>query len=138
MDNNNNVEELKDKEMLEDTISPENIVMDEEDDDSDMPRQETKTYKKYVKLTDKFMNLLTQSVGTLPYTASIANPQGKEIKVNALMKYIRINRGKISVDEMNEIISFISSMDYNHAWQIMEIIEDKAQQSALWSIFEDA
>ena len=45
---------------LKNTIDPKQIVMD---DDSDMPKPETKVYKKYLKVSDKFMRMFNQCVG---------------------------------------------------------------------------
>ena len=63
----------KDEELLKKTIAPEEIITD---DDSDMPQPETKVYKKYLRVTDKFMRLFGKCVGGLPYDSVIRNKEG--------------------------------------------------------------
>ena len=123
-------EELKNKEEeLDITIDPEEIVMD---DDSDMPEPETKVYEKVVRLTDKFMVLFSDVTGKLPYASILHNAKGDSIKLIDLVKYIEAKRQRISVEEMDKIISFIANIEFKIARPLMELIEDQKNQKILW------
>ena len=118
------------EEVIEDiNIDPEDIVMD---DDTDMPEPETKTYEKVIKLSDKFMRLFGEVTGKLPYASILNNAKGDSIKLIDLVKYIEAKRQRISVNEMDKIISFIANIEFKIARPLMEIIEDQSQQKILW------
>ena len=134
---------------LDETIDPESIVFDEQeapkdvvesnvDDDSDMPAPETKNYdnKKYVSCTDKFMELFNESVKRFPFTTILRNQQGSQIKLIDLVRYVENNRKKISIDEMNNIISFIANSEFGYVRPLMEVIEDKSRFKELWTLAE--
>ena len=133
-----NMEETKkEQELLEETINPEDIVMDEEDDDFDMPQPKTKTYKKYLKCSERFMSLFNKCVGTLPYGTVLTNPDGAKMRLVDFVRFIEQKKDKISVDEMNNFISYIAQLDFNHARPLMEVIENKEQQATLWALTEE-
>ena len=138
MENN---EELKQEQIVEEsvdeTIDPEAIVI-EEDDDEDMPEPETKSYDdtKYVLCTDKFMNLFLETVGSLPYATVLKNQEGDQIKLVDLVRYVESKRNRIALNEMNRIISFIANLDFKHARPLMEIVENKSAHRELWELVE--
>ena len=121
-------EKVKDNEM-DVTIDPEDIVLD---DDSDMPEPETKTYEKQIKLTDRFMTLFEDVVGKLPYASILRNAKGDQIKLIDLVKYIEVKKNKISVEEMDKIVSFIANIEFKIARPLMELIENPETQKMLW------
>lgn len=136
---------------LDETIDPESIVFEEEqntnmkddqtneqDDDSEMPAPETKNYdnNKYVSCTEKFMELFNESVKRFPFTTILKNQQGAQIKLIDLVKYVENNRNKISIDEMNKIISFIANSEFGYVRPLMEVIEDKSRLKELWTLVE--
>lgn len=111
------------------TIDPEDIVLD---DDSDMPEPETKTYEKQIKLSDRFMTLFEEVVGKLPYASILRNAKGDQIKLIDLVKYIEVKKNKISVEEMDKIVSFIANIEFKTARPLMELIENPETQKMLW------
>lgn len=121
------------KEELKKTITPEDVVIE---DDSDMPQPETKVYKKYLKCTQKFMSLFNDAISTLPYNTVLRNEAGKTIRAVDLLKFVEAKSQKIEIETMNEVISYIASLDIKRARPIMEIIETKDQQSQLWTLAE--
>lgn len=121
------------KEELKKTITPEDVVIE---DDSDMPQPETKVYKKYLKCTQKFMTLFNDAISTLPYNTVLRNEAGKTIRAVDLLKFVEAKSQKIEIETMNEVISYIASLDIKRARPIMEIIEAKDQQSQLWTLAE--
>lgn len=121
-------EKVKNDEM-DVTIDPEDIVLD---DDSDMPEPETKTYEKQIKLTDRFMTLFEDVVGKLPYASILRNAKGDQIKLIDLVKYIEVKKNKISVEEMDKIVSFIANIEFKIARPLMELIENPETQKMLW------
>ena len=124
----------KDQELLKKTIAPEDIVMD---DDSDMPKPETKVYKKYLRVSDKFMRLFEKCVGGLPYDSIIRNKEGGTYRLIDFVRFIEAHKDKMAVDDMNVAISYIAQMDFSKVRSLMEIIEDKNRQPELWGVFED-
>lgn len=119
------------KEELKNTITPEDVIVD---DDSDMPQPETKVYKKYLKCTQKFVSLFEQAVSTLPYNTVLKNEAGKTIRAVDLLKFVEQKSQKIEIEAMNEVISYVAALDIKRARPLMEIIEAKDQQSQLWSL----
>ena len=122
------------KEDLKATIAPEQIIID---DDSDMPKPETKVYKKYLKVTDKFMRMFNQAVSSLPYETIVSNKEGGTYRLVDFVRFIESHRNKMTVNDMNVAISYISNMDFSKVRPLMEIIEAKERQPELWSVFED-
>lgn len=120
--------------ILDETLDPESIVIDNEDDDADMPAPESKSYdnEQYVQCTDKFMILFNESVGTLPYATILKNQNNDQIKLIDMVKYVETKKDRISLTEMNKIVSFIANLEFKHARPIMEVIEDKSQHKDLW------
>lgn len=110
-------------------IDPEDVIID---DDSDMPEPETKTYEKCVRLTDKFMALFEDVTGKLPYASILRNAKGDSIKLIDIVKYIEAKRQRISVDELDKIVSFIANIEFKIARPLMELIEDQNAQRILW------
>ena len=113
-------------------ITPEMIVMD---DDSDMPKPETKQYKVYLKLTPKFMQLFGQCVNSLPYRTVLTNTQGKQMALPKLVQFIEQHREKIGREDMNFILSFLDNLAFVHARPLMDAVSGGAQQE-LWEAFE--
>jgi len=122
-------EDKKTETEMDITIDPEDIVLD---DDSDMPEPETKTYEKQIKLTDRFMTLFENVVGKLPYASILRNAKGDQIKLIDLVKYIEAKKNKISVEEMDKIVSFIANIEFKLARPLMELIENPETQKMLW------
>ena len=128
-------DEIKKVDDVDITIDPEDIVIDNNmDDDSDMPEPETKTYEKQIQLTDKFMNLFEDVMGKLPYASILKNAKGDQIKLIDLVKYIEAKKDKISIDEMDKIVSFIANIEFKIARPLMELIENHDTQKLLWHI----
>lgn len=125
----------KDKEAMKKSITPQEIVMRE--DDSDMPQPETKQYKKYLKCSDHFVNLVHECLGKFPYNFVLDNGKGSKIRLTDFIRYIDQKRDKIEVDDMNNFISYIAAQEYNKVLPIMSIVESKDQQGQLWSMFEE-
>lgn len=115
------------------TIEPDDIVMD---DDSDMPEPETKDYEKYIKCTQKFLDLFNGVVGKMPYASILRNSNGDSIKLIDLVKYVEAKKDKILVNEMDKIISFIANIEFKLARPLMELIEDQTRQSELFQIIQ--
>jgi hypothetical protein len=122
------------KEDLKKTIAPEQIVMD---DDSDMPKPETKVYKKYLKVSDKFMRMFGQCVGSLPYETVIKNREGGTYRLIDFVRFMEQHKAKMPVEDMNVAISYIANMEFSKVRPLMEIIENKERQPELWKVFED-
>jgi hypothetical protein len=122
------------------TIDPDDIIIEDKtpksqvSDDSDMPEPETKSYDKAIKLTDKFINLFEEVVGKLPYASILRNANGDTIKLIDLVKYIEVKRNKISIDEMDKIVSFIANIEFKTARPLMELIENSETQKLLWQL----
>lgn len=128
-------DEIKKVDDVDITIDPEDIVIDNNmDDDSDMPEPETKTYEKQIQLTDKFMNLFEDVMGKLPYASILKNAKGDQIKLIDLVKYIEAKKDKISIDEMDKIVSFIANIEFKIARPLMELIENRETQKLLWHV----
>ena len=143
------IEKMKnnEKDILEESIDPTKIVtapteqaepkVTEEDDDSDMPQPQTKAYKKYLKCTDMFMSLFMECVSNLPYSSVLKNNDGAAIKLTDLVHFVEQNREHISVDDMNVIISYIANLGFKIARPLMEVVDNKAEQSKLWMLIKD-
>src|SRR5574344_2584747 len=100
-------------EILKETISPDDVIVDEEtedveDDDTEMPQPQTKIYKKYLKCSDVFMNLFHKSLGTLPYNTILVNTDNSKMRLIDFMRYMESKKDKISIEDMNIVISYIS------------------------------
>lgn len=104
------------------------------DDDSDMPEPETKSYEQYIKCTDKFMTLFMDTMGKLPYASVLKNNNGEQIKLIALVKFVESHANRISIADMNHIVSFISGLEFRYARTLMEEIENPEGQKTLWTI----
>lgn len=123
------------EEELKKTIAPEQIQM--EDDDSDMPAPQTKTYRKYLKCTKKFITLFDNAIATLPYTTVLKNEGGETMRAADLLRFVENNSQKITVEDMNKIISYIASLEIRRARPLMEVVEKKDKQSELWTLVEE-
>ena len=106
-------------------------------DDSDMPEPETKSYDPYIKCTDRFMTLFMDTMGRLPYASVLKNNQGEQIKLISLVKFMETHANKISVNDMNHIVSFISGLEFRYSRQLMEEIEDPEKQKELWVLVNE-
>ena len=135
--------ENNEKDILEESIDPTKIVTAPteqaepkvtEDDDSDMPLPRTKDYKKYLKCTDMFMSLFMECVSNLPYSSVLKNNDGAAIKLTDLVHFVEQNREHIAVDDMNVIISYIANLGFKTARPLMEIVDNKTEQSKLWTL----
>ena len=83
------------------------------------------------------MSLFNKCVGTLPYGTVLTNPDGAKMRLVDFVRFIEQKKDKISVDEMNNFISYIAQLDFNHARPLMEVIENKEQQATLWALTEE-
>ena len=117
------------QEHVNENIDPRTIVMD---DDADMPVPETKDYEQRVKLTDKFIQLYGESVGTMKYATVLKNTQGNQIKLIDLTKFIEAKRDNMTLPELNTVVSFIANAEFRYVRPLMEYIESKEQQAELW------
>ncbi len=111
-----------------------NIIMD---DDSAMPEPQTKTYKHYLKCTDKFLSLINNALGSLPYGTIITNNEGDRKKLVDLVRFIEAKKDKMEIGEMNTFISYMNNVEFSKIRPFMEIVENKQQQYLLWSLVEE-
>ena len=111
-----------------------NIIMD---DDSAMPEPQTKTYEHYLKCTDKFLSLINNALGSLPYGTIITNNEGDRKKLVDLVRFIEAKKDKMEIGEMNTFISFMNNVEFSKIRPFMEIVENKQQQYLLWSLVEE-
>ncbi len=116
---------------LENTIDPEEIVLD---DDSDMPEPETKSYQKTLKCSDKFMALFNETINKLPYATILKNANNDSIKLIDLVKYVEARKDSMPVDEMDKVVSFIANIEFKYARSLMELIENQQLQKTLWTL----
>lgn len=133
MDNKENIENTIDPVVEE--IKESDIVI--EDDDSDMPEPETKSYEQYIKCTDKFMQMFMEMMGKLPYASVLKNNKGEQIKLISLVSFVEKNSEKMSVNDMNQIVSFIAGLEFRISRPLMEIIESKDGQPTLWQLVNE-
>lgn len=126
--------EKKQTENIDDTINPEDIVFNEQTDDSDMPEPQTKDYSRRLRCKPLFMTLFTEMVNDLPYATILKNQKGEQIKLVDIVKYVETKHESMDVSEMDKIISFIATIDFKHARPIMEKIENSEQQKDLFEI----
>lgn len=122
-------------EEVKDTITPDDVKL--VDDDSDMPEPETKSYEQFVKCTPKFMTLFMDTMGKLPYASVLKNANGEQIKLIALVKFVETHADKISINDMNHIVSFIAGLEFRYSRQLMEEIESQDGQRTLWELVEE-
>ena len=128
---------MNEQDKLKATIKPEDIVMDNSEvDDADMPRPEVKQYKKYLKVTPKFLQLFYRAVDSVPYR-TILQSGDNTIALSKLVKFVEGKREKMSVNEMDIVISYMADLNFGAARAFMEAIEAKETQQQLWSIFEE-
>lgn len=102
-------------------------------DDTDMPAPQTSEYKTMFKLTQTFMNLLNQSVGTMPYSTILTNSNNEKIKLIDLIRFIEAKQNAINVDELNTVVGFIASAQFKYVRPLMEVVENAESQKSLWT-----
>ena len=128
---------MTNQEELKETIKPEEIVVDRaEVDDADMPRPEVKQYKKYLKVTPKFLQLFYRAVDMVPYR-TILQAGDNTIALSKLVKFVEQKKDKMLINEMDVVISYMADLSFGAARQFMETVEDREHQNQLWSIFEE-
>lgn len=116
-------------EKLQDTgITPE-IEEDE------MPQPKVKTYEQVCVILPKFMDLLSNTIGTLGYNQVIGTPE-RNYQVNAIFKFIEQKEQKLSIEDMNQVIGLISMAPFNIIAPLMKILETPEGQQTLWKIEE--
>lgn len=113
-------------------INPEDIVLNEEDD-TEMPEPEMKTYEKRLECSDLFMSLFMECVGSLPYSSILTNGSGSQIKLIDLVKFVEAKHKNILLDELNQVISFIANLEFSKSRKLMETVENPETQRKLWS-----
>ncbi len=128
---NNTVADIND-EKKSDSFNEEIIY----EDDSEMPKPETKDYRQRLKVTPKFMELFYICTGNMKYATSLTNNQGSTIKLIDLVEYVESTKDSMPVDEMNIIISFLSSAEFKYVRPIMSLIE-KGKQHELWTLIDN-
>ena len=106
------------------------------EDDSEMPKPETKDYRQRLKVTPKFMELFYICTGNMKYATSLTNNQGSTIKLIDLVEYVESTKDSMPVEEMNIIISFLSSAEFKYVRPIMSLIE-KGKQHELWTLIDN-
>lgn len=129
--NNTVTEDTKD-ENKSDSFNEEIIY----EDDSEMPKPETKDYRQRLKVTPKFMELFYICTGNMKYATSLTNNQGSTIKLIDLVEYVESTKDSMPVEEMNIIISFLSSAEFKYVRPIMSLIE-KGKQHELWTLIDN-
>ena len=120
--NNTVTEDTKD-ENKSDSFNEEIIY----EDDSEMPKPETKDYRQRLKVTPKFMELFYICTGNMKYATSLTNNQGSTIKLIDLVEYVESTKDSMPVEEMNISISFLSSAEFKYVRPIMSLIEKGKQ-----------
>lgn len=128
---NNTVADIKDGNKS-DSFNEEIIY----EDDSEMPKPETKDYRQRLKVTPKFMELFYICTGNMKYATSLTNNQGSTIKLIDLVEYVESTKDSMPVEEMNIIISFLSSAEFKYVRPIMSLIE-KGKQHELWTLIDN-
>ena len=129
---NNTVTEVTKDENKSDSFNEEIIY----EDDSEMPKPETKDYRQRLKVTPKFMELFYICTGNMKYATSLTNNQGSTIKLIDLVEYVESTKDSMPVEEMNIIISFLSSAEFKYDRPIMSLIE-KGKQHELWTLIDN-
>ena len=129
---NNTVTEVTKDENKSDSFNEEIIY----EDDSEMPKPETKDYRQRLKVTPKFMELFYICTGNMKYATSLTNNQGSTIKLIDLVEYVESTKDSMPVEEMNIIISFLSSAEFKYVRPIMSLIE-KGKQHELWTLIDN-
>lgn len=117
-----------------DQPAPTTVAADE-DDDADMPTQETKTYKTYLVLKPLFTKLLE----AMPFTTEFGYRGYPGIRIYTVKDLINIvtQADKIEVNDMNAIIGIIASGPFAVVSKFMEYIQDTSKQQELWMIVQD-
>lgn len=146
MDNTKEVTQEEVNKELEESIDPDQIIVDNApvdntDDDSDMPEPETKNYdtRKFIACTDRFMTLFNEVVGELPFSTILkrqVNEKTEQIKLINLVNYVEQHKNKIELDEMNKILSFLGTISFKYARPLMEVIDDPAQHKTLFKVIQ--
>lgn len=106
-----------------------------EDDDSDMPVQESKTYKTYVVPKPFFINLLKK----MPYNLQFGYggyPGIRMYVLSDLIKWLE-SKDKFEVDEINGLIGIIASGPYTIVVEFMSYVQDTDKQQELWTLVQD-
>lgn len=81
--------------------------------------------------------MFDNAIATLPYTTVLKNEAGETMRAADLLKFVEKNSNKITVEDMNKIISYVASLEIRRARPIMEIVEQKEKQSELWTLVEE-
>lgn len=102
--------------------------------DADMPAPETKDYIQYLKLTPVFISLLENTLGQLPYATILSNRNNDKIKLIDLVSFIETKHEKISINELEEALTFIGNAPFKYVRPLMEIVDNKERHHELWSL----
>lgn len=106
------------------------------DDDSDMPAPETKEYsnEKYVKLSDRFLELFNDVVQELPYVTLLTNHNKETIHLIDLVRYVEANWENMPLSMFSNVIDYIANLKFKYNRALMEEFEDKELQKKLYEI----
>lgn len=126
----------KEHEQENDLIEVEEMDEQVPADDADMPEPATREIQAFLKLSDKFFEYLTNTVGRLSYNYILEGPGVGRIKLTDLVKFLETNRDKLTANEVNTACSFIACAPYNLVRPLMEVIESPEKQGELWMIYE--
>lgn len=105
-------------------------------DIEEMPEPETRDYVQYCFLKPKFFEMLHSSIGTLPYAKTIGDVD-RNYKVNELFNAVNVNNGKLTIEQMNEVLSALSLAPYNLIRPLMQLLETPEGQQQLWDLKEE-
>lgn len=93
--------------------------------------------KTEVLVTEFFMTLLNEAVGSLPYNTRLTSNTGQTISLNNFVTFLEQHtRVGMTVAEMNLIINFMYSLPFRNVRKIMNIMEKEEEQPKLWTIKE--
>lgn len=136
-----NIEEKKDIAQETESVKEQEKVAEEvqakqereEDDDSDMPVQETKSYRQVVFTKPLFAAELHKVIDQLPYNTVFKNGD-KQMKLTDLAKLMLPENGQVDVMVINQCISFLVGLPYALVREFMSYIESPQKQQQFWEV----
>ena len=104
-----------------------------ESNDFDMPRQRTKQYVEVIKPNQTFYKMFDSALSGISEGQYLKNSTGKIISINELKRMVYGKQdNKFTVDNINEILSFLLWLPYIKAKDIVEHIGTPERRSIIW------
>lgn len=128
-----NEEKTKQAEITEQTESP---MPQSNNNEHSGEISETQTPKpQLVYVTETFMSLVYDAVGSLPYSTKLTSNIGQTITLNKFVSFLEQHTETgMTIEEMNLIINFMYSLPFRNVRKLMNIAETPDEQSKLWTI----